>query len=108
MVLAPAMVLLVVTLAGGGLITYLPIQRPSGVFATVVLLLFGASAALARWRVGAIADRVGTSVLLPVSVGAGRWGCCSSLRGWPPGRRPMRSSWWVPSRPGQVMGRCRT
>ncbi len=107
-VLAPAMVLLVVTLAGGGLITYLPIQRPSGVFATVVLLLFGASAALARWRVGAIADRVGTSVLLPVSVGAGRWGCCSSLRGWPPGRRPMRSSWWVPSRPGQVMGRCRT
>jgi len=73
-VLAPAMVLLVVTLAGGGLITYLPIQRPSGVFATVVLLLFGACAALARWRVGAIADRVGTTVLLPVSVGAGAVG----------------------------------
>jgi len=80
-VLAPAMVLLVVTLAGGGLITYLAIQRPSGVFATVVLLLFGATAALARWRVGAIADRVGTTVLLPCFGGGRGRGGVARCRG---------------------------
>jgi predicted MFS family arabinose efflux permease len=34
----------------------------------VALLLFGATAALARWRAGMLADRVGTRLLLPASV----------------------------------------
>ena len=33
--------LFVVTLAGGGLVTFLPIERPDGVLATAALLLFG-------------------------------------------------------------------
>lgn len=64
----PSLVLFVVTLAGGGVITYLPIQRPSGLFATAGLLVFGASAAFTRWRVGSMADRIGTRWLLPGSM----------------------------------------
>ncbi len=67
-VLVPSIVLLVVTLAGSGLVTFLPIERPDGFLATVGLLVFGATAALARWRAGALADRVGTRLLLPSAV----------------------------------------
>lgn len=66
--LTPSAVLLVVTLAGGGLVTFLPIERPSGLLATTALLLFGVTGALGRWRAGVLADRIGTSVLLPASV----------------------------------------
>jgi predicted MFS family arabinose efflux permease len=66
--LAPAIVLLLVTAAGGGLVTFLSIQRPTGALAATGLLVFGAAAALARWRVGALVDRVGPRVLLPASV----------------------------------------
>jgi MFS family permease len=37
--LTPSVVLFVVTLAGGGLVTFLPIERPDGVLATVALLV---------------------------------------------------------------------
>lgn len=67
-VLAPSVVLLAVTLAAGGLITFLPIERPDGVVATVALLLFGLSSTLTRWRAGATFDRTGSPVLLPASV----------------------------------------
>jgi len=63
--LPASLVLFVVTLAGGGLITFLPIERPSGLVATGGLLLFGASSAVSRWRVGAVADRLGARRLLP-------------------------------------------
>ena len=66
--LAPALVLLLVTAAGGGLVTFLSIQRPTGALAATGLLVFGAAAALARWRVGALVDRIGPRVLLPASV----------------------------------------
>lgn len=66
--LPPSVVLLVVTLAAGGLVTYLPIERPQGLAATVALLVFGVLTALSRWRVGVLADRMGTGVLLPASV----------------------------------------
>ncbi len=68
--LAPSLVLLLVTAAGGGLVTFLPIQRPSGVLATTALLVFGAAATLARWRTGVLVDRIGSRVLLPLSVTA--------------------------------------
>lgn len=66
--LAPAVVLLVVTLAGGGLVTFLPIGRPTGLLAASALIVFGAMAALGRWRAGMLADRTGTRRLLPGSL----------------------------------------
>jgi MFS family permease len=66
--LAPSAMLLVVTLAGGGLVTFLPIERPDGVLATATLLVFGITAALGRWRAGVLADRTGTRLLLPLTL----------------------------------------
>ena len=68
---APALVLLTVTLAGGGLVTFLPIERPDGLVATGALLLFGVSTAVCRWRVGVLVDRMGARVLLPAALGTG-------------------------------------
>jgi predicted MFS family arabinose efflux permease len=59
--LAPSAVLFVVTLAGGGLVTFLPIERPDGALATIALLVFGVTGALTRWRAGVLADRLGGS-----------------------------------------------
>lgn len=66
--LAPSAVLFVVTMAGGGLVTFLPIERPDGALATVALLLFGLTAALTRWRAGMLADRLDSRLLLPLSL----------------------------------------
>ena len=66
--LAPSVVLFVVTLAGGGLVTFLPIERPDGVVATAALLLFGVTGAITRWRAGLLADRLGSRLLLPLSL----------------------------------------
>jgi predicted MFS family arabinose efflux permease len=66
--LAPSVVLLVVTLAGGGLVTFLPIERPDGTLATATLLVFGIAGAVGRWRAGVLADRVGTRLLLPLAL----------------------------------------
>jgi MFS family permease len=66
--LTPSAVLLVVTLAGGGLVTFLPIERPDGVLATATLLVFGLTAALGSWRAGVLADRAGTRLLLPLAL----------------------------------------
>jgi predicted MFS family arabinose efflux permease len=66
--LAPSLVLFVVTLAGGGLVTFLPIERPDGVLATVALLLFGITGAVTRWRAGLLADRMGSRRLMPLAL----------------------------------------
>jgi predicted MFS family arabinose efflux permease len=66
--LAPSVVLLGVTLAGGGLVTFLPIERPDGALATAALLVFGMTGALTRWRAGLLADRLGTRRLLPAAL----------------------------------------
>ena len=65
---APALVLFVVTTAGGGLVTFLPIERPDGHLASAALLLFGLTGALGRWRAGILADRLASAVLLPLSL----------------------------------------
>ncbi|MDT0276347.1 MFS transporter [Blastococcus goldschmidtiae] len=66
--LAPSAVLFVVTLAGGGLVTFLPIERPDGAVATVALLVFGLGAAVTRWGAGLLADRLRSRMLLPLSL----------------------------------------
>jgi predicted MFS family arabinose efflux permease len=66
--LAPSLVLFVVTLAGGGLVTFVPIERPDGPVATVALLLFGVTGAITRWRSGLLADRFGSRTLLPAAL----------------------------------------
>jgi predicted MFS family arabinose efflux permease len=72
--LAPSLVLLVVTMAGGGLVTFLPIERPDGVLATAALLLFGITGAVTRWRAGLIADRWGSRLLMPLALLVGAAG----------------------------------
>ncbi|MCW2683102.1 MAG: major facilitator superfamily 1 [Blastococcus sp.] len=66
--LSPAVVLFVVTMAGGGLVTFLPIERPDGALATAALLLFGLTGAVTRWRAGTLSDRLGTRLLLPLAL----------------------------------------
>ncbi len=62
-------VLLTVTLAGGAALTFLPIVAPIGAVATTALLLFGVTGAFARWYAGRLADRLGSGLLLPLSIG---------------------------------------
>lgn len=57
--LRPMVLLLVVTLAGGALLTFVPQVVDSPAVAAAGLLLMGLAAALGRWRVGALADRHG-------------------------------------------------
>jgi predicted MFS family arabinose efflux permease len=77
----PSVVLLTITLAGGGVMTYLPIERPDGYMATLVLLVFAVAAALGRWRVGRAADRAGTRLLLPGTVVLGVVGLAALVAG---------------------------
>jgi predicted MFS family arabinose efflux permease len=62
--LAPAAVLCALTIAGGAIVTILPISR-SGFVATAGLALFGATAAAGRWQAGARVRRHGVGLLLP-------------------------------------------
>ncbi len=55
----PMLLLLAVTLAGGALITFTAQMSSSSTLTVVALLLFSVTAALSRWRVGALADRSG-------------------------------------------------
>ena len=56
--------LLAITLAGGALITFAPQVVAAGWLATVGLLALSVTSALTRWRIGAVADRVGSGRLL--------------------------------------------
>src|SRR5215218_2289220 len=80
--LLPSAVLFAVTLAGGGVVTFLPIERPDGSTATIALLLFGVTAAVSRWRAGLLADRLGTSdvvLLLGAAVTGAGYGATQNL-----------------------------
>jgi predicted MFS family arabinose efflux permease len=83
--LTPSLVLFVVTLAGGGLVTFLPIERPDGALATTALLLFGITGAVTRWRAGLLADRLGSRTLLPLSLGVAAVGLTLTAIGLPAG-----------------------
>lgn len=63
----PTVLLLGVTLAGGALITFAPQMVDSEPAVAAALLAMGATGALARWRMGALADRHGAArFLLPL------------------------------------------
>lgn len=62
--LRPTVLLLGVTLAGGALITFTPQMTTGGGLATAALLVMSATAAVARWRVGHLADRRGAQPFL--------------------------------------------
>lgn len=67
-VLSPALVLFTVTVAVGGVLTVLPIERPSGQLATLALLVLGLTTAVSRWQAGTLADRVRSPWWLPAGV----------------------------------------
>lgn len=62
------LVLLTVTIAGAGVLTFLPIIAPDGWLATTALLVFGLTAAVSRWRSGILSDRPGRTWLLPAGL----------------------------------------
>ncbi|GAB3028401.1 MFS transporter [Nocardioides flavus (ex Wang et al. 2016)] len=65
--LRPMLLLLAVTLAGGAVITFTPQMVDSPSVAAGGLFLMGLTAALSRWRVGALADRHGAErFILPL------------------------------------------
>lgn len=77
----PAVMLLVVTLAGGGMFTFLPIAASDGVRAVLALAAFGVASAACRWGSGLLADRVGTRLLLPAGQVAAVVGCAGVAAG---------------------------
>lgn len=64
----PTTVLLVVTLAGGGFLTYVPLGVDSAGAATASVLAWSIAGAVARWRAGLRSDRSGPEVLLLISL----------------------------------------
>lgn len=57
--LRPTAILVSVTLAGGGLLTFAPQMVDDATLATAVLFLIGAVAAVTRWNAGSLVDRSG-------------------------------------------------
>ncbi len=60
----PAVVLFVVTVSGGGIMTFLPQAVPSPALASWGLLVIGAVAAVSRWWIGRLGDRRGAGRLM--------------------------------------------
>lgn len=70
-IIPPTVVLFSVTMAGGALLTFAPQLTGAGT-AALVLLTMGAAAALSRWLIGALADRLGAwPFIAPVLACAG-------------------------------------
>jgi predicted MFS family arabinose efflux permease len=67
--LRPSAALLVTGIAGGGLVTFLPIVRPSGQLAAAALLALALATAAGRLATGVIADRVAAPWLPRAAVG---------------------------------------
>ncbi|HET8604814.1 MAG TPA: MFS transporter [Marmoricola sp.] len=70
----PCLALFVVTVAGGTVMTFVPLTDRLGGVVTVALLLFGVAGALGRWRAGVVVDRLGPdrlAVPLLVTAAAG-------------------------------------
>ncbi|MFD1507009.1 MFS transporter [Georgenia yuyongxinii] len=64
LLLRPVVLLLGVTLAGGALITFMAQMSSSATLTTLALMLMSVTAALSRWRIGALTDRIGKERLI--------------------------------------------
>jgi MFS family permease len=75
----PTLVLFAVTMAGGGLLTFVPQIVGSGSASALVLLVLGVGTALCRWGAGHLADRYGARPFLAplLLVGAAGLGVCA-------------------------------
>lgn len=62
--LRPMTLLLGVTIAGGAVLTFTPQMLPGELAVALALALMGATAAVSRWRMGAVADRLGAERFL--------------------------------------------
>ena len=74
LIAGPCLTLFVVTVAGGTLMTFLPLTGGLGAAVPLALLAFGLTGALGRWRAGVVVDRLGPDrltvpFLAPVVVG---------------------------------------
>jgi predicted MFS family arabinose efflux permease len=75
-IVSPTIVLFSVTMAGGALVTFAP-QLTDARTAALMLLTMGLTAALARWLVGTLADRLGARAFLaPILT------CAAAALGW--------------------------
>lgn len=83
--LGPSVVLAAVTAAGGGVVTFLPLDRPHGAVAPLALLVVGVSVALSRWRAAAWWHRTGPQLLICALTGAaaGLTMIAAALHRWP-------------------------
>jgi predicted MFS family arabinose efflux permease len=81
----PCAALFVVTIAGGTLMTFLPLTPRLGGLVTLTLLVFGVTGTLGRWRVGVLVDRVGPDRLAPPFLATAVVGmlCVAAAATWP-------------------------
>ncbi|WP_238335803.1 MFS transporter [Serinicoccus kebangsaanensis] len=66
--LRPTLILLGITFAGGSIITFAPQMVSVPWLSAAGLFAVGLGAAVMRWQVGAVSDRIGTDRLVPVAV----------------------------------------
>jgi predicted MFS family arabinose efflux permease len=81
----PCAALFVATIAGGTLMTFLPLTPRLGGLVTLTLLVFGVTGTLGRWRVGVLVDRVGPDRLAPPFLATAVVGmlCVAAAATWP-------------------------
>ncbi|WP_147918850.1 MFS transporter [Ruania zhangjianzhongii] len=79
--LLPSGVLFVVTVAGGGLVTILPLAGLGSAGAAAALVVYGAVGMLIRWRIGYLTDRIGHRVVYLVLLGVGVAGLALAAHG---------------------------
>lgn len=79
--LLPSGVLFVVTVAGGGLVTIVPLAGLGSAGAAVALLVYGGVGMLIRWRIGHLTDRIGHRLVYLVLLAVGVAGLALAAHG---------------------------
>ena len=79
--LPPIVALTAVTCSGGAIMTFAPQFAPDAVFTLVLLLVFTAAAAVARWLAGGLADRFGAKTFVVPALGLAALGLASIAAG---------------------------
>lgn len=79
--LLPSGVLFVVTVAGGGLVTIVPLAGLGSGGAAAALLVYGGAGMVVRWRIGHLTDRIGHRMVYLVLLAAGVAGLALAAHG---------------------------